>query len=202
VASQTQHAILEAALHVFATQGFAAASLRDIATVAGTTHGLIRHHFGTKERLWERVVNAAAQQFAAALTPYAPIETVIVDPVGTARAGIASFMRVAAAHPQIIRLLLHEGTQGGVQLDYALAQFAPLGDMMEPLLEQLQARGHLRQFDNRSFFLFVLLAGCGPFAMSPLASWLVQDDLQRPRAIDAQITRLLDTLLPLPATGA
>jgi TetR/AcrR family transcriptional regulator, regulator of cefoperazone and chloramphenicol sensitivity len=43
--------IRDAALRLFAERGIGAATIRDIATAAGVSSGLIRHHFGSKEEL-------------------------------------------------------------------------------------------------------------------------------------------------------
>lgn len=43
--------IREAALRLFAERGIEAASIRDIAQVAGVSGGLVRHHFGSKDDL-------------------------------------------------------------------------------------------------------------------------------------------------------
>jgi AcrR family transcriptional regulator len=48
--------IIEAAVEVFARQGYAATSLRAIAECAGTSHVSLKHHFGTKEALFQRVL--------------------------------------------------------------------------------------------------------------------------------------------------
>jgi AcrR family transcriptional regulator len=44
-------AILEAAREVFAERGYARATIREIASRAGVTHGLVMRHFGSKEQL-------------------------------------------------------------------------------------------------------------------------------------------------------
>lgn len=65
-----QTAVLDAALELFALQGFADTSLRDISQKSGVSHPLILHHFGTKEALYvavkRRVVEGYAQRFPAA----------------------------------------------------------------------------------------------------------------------------------------
>lgn len=48
--------IMEAAAASFAENGYARATLRDIAQRAGVTHGLIKLHFGSKEALFLQVV--------------------------------------------------------------------------------------------------------------------------------------------------
>lgn len=62
--------ILDAALELFATHGFANSSLREISKLSGISHPLILHHFGSKEALYaavkRRVVEGYAQRFPAA----------------------------------------------------------------------------------------------------------------------------------------
>jgi len=53
----TRNAIVEAALAVFAADGFHGAGTRRIAQEAGVSQPLLNHHFGGKEALW-RVVGA------------------------------------------------------------------------------------------------------------------------------------------------
>ena len=48
---ETRQRILEVALRLFSTQGYAATSTRQLAKEAGVSEGLIFHHFGTKDEL-------------------------------------------------------------------------------------------------------------------------------------------------------
>jgi TetR/AcrR family transcriptional regulator, regulator of cefoperazone and chloramphenicol sensitivity len=59
--------VREAALVLFAEDGFAATSLRAIAASAGVSPGLIVHHFGSKAGLRRAVDVEVARQFDAAL---------------------------------------------------------------------------------------------------------------------------------------
>lgn len=61
---QTRERILDAAERVFAEKGFAGASLRDIAGVAGVAVGLVHHHGEGKERLFAKVVGRRARPLA------------------------------------------------------------------------------------------------------------------------------------------
>lgn len=49
-------AIIEAATEVFASQGFAHLSLRQVAESVGVSHSLLRHHFGTLDTLLQAVL--------------------------------------------------------------------------------------------------------------------------------------------------
>ncbi len=184
VAVHTRGAILDAALRAFAARGFSATSLRDVAAAAGTTHGLIRHHFGAKDDVWRAAVDRALGRFADAVAPYAVPAG--VPTVGTpdapdavvahAARGLGEFLGVAARHPEVVRLLVHEGEAGGPRLDYLLGRFRPVGARMAPLFARLQAAGALRAFpDNQTFFLTFLTAGAVPFALPALAAALGAD---------------------------
>jgi len=71
---QTKAEILAAAQRLFAEQGISAVSVRDVASEAGVTHGLIHHYFGTKEQLAAAAIRAAVSASA---------EVLVANPVDT-----------------------------------------------------------------------------------------------------------------------
>ncbi|WP_322865028.1 TetR/AcrR family transcriptional regulator [Aquicoccus sp. G2-2] len=58
--------ILDAAEQVFAQNGFAGATIRDIAAVAKTQVGLVHHHGGGKEALFRQTVRRRAEELGEA----------------------------------------------------------------------------------------------------------------------------------------
>lgn len=48
--------IVDAAMQVFAAQGFQGLSLRQVADAVGVSHTLLRHHFGTKDAILQAVL--------------------------------------------------------------------------------------------------------------------------------------------------
>ncbi|MBD8079431.1 TetR family transcriptional regulator [Cellulosimicrobium arenosum] len=73
-AGDTRSLILAAARDAFAEHGFEAATLRDIGQRAGVDPAMIHHWFGTKEKLFQAVVNAPVdpQEVLAAGLPDDP----------------------------------------------------------------------------------------------------------------------------------
>ncbi|KPV48598.1 hypothetical protein SE17_37210, partial [Kouleothrix aurantiaca] len=69
VAEQTRQRIIASARAIFAARGFAGVSLRDIAAHAEVTHGLLRHHFGSKDDIWRAVIDATIGEYLGVLTP-------------------------------------------------------------------------------------------------------------------------------------
>jgi len=55
-----RQALLDAAIRVVAGKGLRGLTLRAVAAEAGVTHGLVRHHFGTRDALIEATVSYSA----------------------------------------------------------------------------------------------------------------------------------------------
>jgi len=104
----TRERIIQAAREAFAEHGFRAASTRDIAARAGTTQGLITYHFRTKDDLWRA---AAGEIFELLRTKLGErlASLDFDDPRALARESIREFVRFAADHPELFRLMVEQG---------------------------------------------------------------------------------------------
>jgi TetR/AcrR family transcriptional regulator len=70
VPEQDEHArtrLLNAAVHVFDRKGYAAASVREIAELAGVTKPALYYHFGSKEGVFVAILDQAQRQFTQSL---------------------------------------------------------------------------------------------------------------------------------------
>jgi AcrR family transcriptional regulator len=106
---QRRQAILDAALDVFAADGFAAARLEDVAAKAGVAKGTIYLSFKDKEDLFEQI-------FIGALVPVLQrIETIAAEPSLSFDATLALLYEffetevLETKRREIIRLVLTEG---------------------------------------------------------------------------------------------
>jgi AcrR family transcriptional regulator len=73
--------LLERAIESVAESGFSDLSLRSLAAALGTSHRMLIHYFGSKERLWVEIVRAVEQRQLALMPEILPDPTV---PVGEA----------------------------------------------------------------------------------------------------------------------
>lgn len=176
-AQRTRTEILRAALELFAARGYDGVSVRDIALSASTTHSLIRHHFGSKSAVWCAVVDAADDAYISAMRPILTQSTDEEDPNTALTLVLRGLLRTAARHPEITRLLLHEGTRGGERLDYILVRVEPLRHAASTLLARLHQHGLLREFDEDTFYLILLTAGQTPLALSALSAHVLGRDV-------------------------
>jgi TetR/AcrR family transcriptional regulator len=171
-AESSRRQIVATARRLFASHGFDAVGVRDIAEQAGTTHGLVRHHFGSKLGVWQAVVDAAEDEYSSALGP-------LLDNFGQkdvfeeAAFFIRSLAETTAQHADLTRLIMHEGTAGGPRLSYILAHLTSAHQRLGPLLGSLQARGALTQFTSKTLFHFLLFSLSAPFALPALSEGLI-----------------------------
>jgi len=131
--------ILEAALVTFAEFGFHGATMRDIAQRAGVSQGLLHHHFGGKEALWNIVGDRLSADFLAyvadVLDPRATDETTIPQALRT-------YMNYWKEHPAAFRFNLWrvlEGPKGERE-----ARSEMLSSRGVPLFKRAQKAGVVR----------------------------------------------------------
>ncbi len=173
MADDARDRIIAAARELFAEHGFDSVGVRAVAERAGVTHGLLRHHFGSKDGVWRAVVQAADQTFGQSLMPVLRRASAgDADPVEDTAALVAALAETSARHPQFVQLLLAEGFSDGTRLGQIMAGLRPLQDSAAALLGRLHERGQLRQFDAGSFTAFLLLTVAAPFALTALVQGL------------------------------
>ena len=130
----TRERIVEAALQAFAEKGFEGASTREIAKRAGTNQGLITYHFRSKDELWRAAVDRIFETLATDLgRSFAELD--FENPRDLLRAAIRAYVRFAAAHPELLRLMVDEGKRAGARMEWIVdthikPRFAPLAERM------------------------------------------------------------------------
>jgi TetR/AcrR family acrAB operon transcriptional repressor len=98
----TRHALLDAAEHVFLSQGVAGTSLNDIAQYAGTTRGAIYWHFKDKADLFNAMMDRVIMPMQSALEWDEP--TAGADPLPRLKKALRRAMHQTAADPQTRRV--------------------------------------------------------------------------------------------------
>lgn len=99
-------AILKAARKRFATRGFDATSIDDIAAEAGVAKGAVYHHFKSKEDIFTLVLENVQAELAT--TPPSPAMLKMADPLDQIAAAGLRYL-IAANEPPIRQILLIDG---------------------------------------------------------------------------------------------
>ena len=140
-AADIRQQIMEAAVKLFASQGYAATPVREIANIVGVTPAMIHYYFGSKESLLHAALEQSLEPLAEAVkrmknnreAPLQDIVSMIFD----------AFSR----QPNLPVLMAREVLlPGGAMQEYFRINFASrLGGALPGLLEAEQTRGRMRE---------------------------------------------------------
>ena len=151
----TRERIVAAAHALFVKKGFAAVSMREIASRSGVTKSLIHHHFGSKEALWELVKEQAISAYADGQE--AELRAAEAPDADLLRNAIVKYFEFLQANPSVVRLFawthLDEDQSCG-RLD---AELVRLG---AERVRQTQARGLLRKDVNPAHVVTLFVNAC------------------------------------------
>jgi len=190
VSEKTKEKVLRAALVEFAREGFFNAKLRDIAAHAGTTHSLIRHHFGSKDDLWKAVVDYGLQLHEDSLLKILTLRE-SADSVELFKDFIATYILTIAKHPELSKILLHDNSRTSPHLDYLIERQKRLHALIEPVFKNAQACGYFKGFDHDSFSVYVRALVETPIATRDLTNQLLKNDIRSEKGIALHTERVL-----------
>jgi AcrR family transcriptional regulator len=136
--------LVDAALKLFAEQGFRGTTIADIAAATGTAHGLVYHYFRSKDELLEEILDRYSflpqLQSLLAVSPERPAAEVLAEVA-------VGFSQVLDKRPELLRLVVTESQTNRV-VAAALARVSEEG--LVAMTEYLRARiaaGELRVHD-------------------------------------------------------
>jgi len=190
----TRERIVDAAAIAFAELGFHGASTREIAKRADANQGLITYHFRSKDELWRAAANQIIQELRATLGErLASLES--DDPRARAREAIREYVRFAAAHPELFRIMVEEGKSDDERMQWLVDTH--LKPLYEGFRETSSAYGPA--FDESLLpHVFYVMAGAGSviFAVAPECRRLTGLDPETSRAVETHADFVARLLVP------
>lgn len=161
----TRARILSEARRQFAARGFDATNVRDIAEAAGSTHSMIRYHFGTKDQLWREAVRQMFETLHQATA--APEEEAEQPKAERLKAFITRYVRYCAQYPEHAWITIQETISGGERLDWMVENFVKTNhsDVLE-FLDDLMAERILPQCDPISMIYSIAGMAQLPFVLT------------------------------------
>jgi TetR/AcrR family transcriptional regulator len=182
---RTRRIILQAALDRFSTEGFEGASTRAIAAQAGVNHGLIRHHFGSKEKLWRAAVEFLFERLEREMRFTAE------DVAGRSareifEMGLRRYVHYCARHPEHARIMVQESIGSGPRLKWMAQNFIKRSmQAVRPVIEAAKARGDLPNLDTVSIQYIIAPACQMIFALASEVKAVTGRDMTTSAAIEA-----------------
>ena len=158
--------ILRVAEARFATTGYAATSVREIADEAGVNPAMIHYYFGSKESLLKSVLEKALLPLATSIEAMQNAKSVAPGDI------LRMLMRTIASHPHLPYLVMREVMlPGGVMQEHFARNLAPrLGGALPGLLNREADQGSLRQdITPQVAALGIMSLAIFPFVVRPVA---------------------------------
>lgn len=184
-AVDTRARIVQAALAAFADLGFDGATTRDIAERAGVNQGLITYHFAGKLPLWQAAVDEIFGILRAHFTAR-DAALAEADPATRLRLMVRRYVRFAAAHPELHRLMMQEGKTDGPRMQWLVDRHVrPLYALSTRLIADAQRHGVVPNVPPLHLHYLLIGAVAHLFVVAPECRHLTGHDPLRAAAIEA-----------------
>jgi AcrR family transcriptional regulator len=150
VPTSTPSRILDGALLSFGTRGYDATSLDSLAGSIGLSKQTILHHFGSKERLLDALLDRSAAELSITLE-----DALLRAGPGFERveALVRAVFRLAARRPELLGLLREVSRLGPPAAARLTEALEPFVERARVFLEAEMARGAMRPQDSRLLIL-------------------------------------------------
>lgn len=163
-------AILDAALEMFARDGYEGASLRSLNRDFGLSHGAIHGRFGTKDDLYLAVIDYAfrtLQQQLLAILSHSPLPE---DPLEELEARFRAFVLASHSMPYLNHLMNIEGLEPSWHLDHIYDQYIePTMRPTREIMERLVRQKVLEPLPQRTVFFLLAHGAATVFGLRALA---------------------------------
>ncbi len=179
---KTKNKIIVTALKLFSQNGFYNTNLREIAAHAGTTHNLIRHHFGSKDDLWKAVVDYKVQIHADSLRQILE-EAGSMDPVALFKLFIKDLISYTAKNTELSKIFLSDYSRNSTHLNYLLKKRKIFLDITQPIFEKVQAKGYFRDLNHESFAIYLTSLVETPIVTSNFTNKVMKTDISSEKGI-------------------
>jgi TetR/AcrR family transcriptional regulator, fatty acid metabolism regulator protein len=199
-APDKRRAILDAAIKVFARQGFHSARVSDVAAEAGVAYGLVYHYFDSKDQMlnelfserWALLLDASREARAGDASPRDKL------------AGIASFIIESYRHePELMKVIIVEVTRAANSFGRThLPEIRQAYDLIAEIVSDAQAAGEFRDDVDPNFAAMVFYGAIEQL----LSGWIfdlvpaTDDDYERAKQL--VIETICGGLEPRPVSGA
>lgn len=188
--------IMRAAERLFAAQGFAGVSIREITKSAGVNVAMIHYYFGNKEGLYRSILKNAAGEIRALLVEAAGDGETVEDRL---RGFVKAYATYIFGHPNLARVLHRELISGGKYLkEIAEQHYIPnYGVAREAMREGVRLK-RLRPIDTDLAPISLI----GMVVIFHVAQPLISVVLGKDKYDDEFIGRLSDHTVDLFLNGA
>ena len=186
--------LLEAALRMFGTKGYAATTVRDILRAAGVTAPALYHHFGSKEGLFLALLNTGGERLEAAQAEALALDGTVVERIRAYCRGSSRVRREHANLMVIVDSILAGPPEAAPAFDFR-GRFQAAVARLERLVLEGISNGELRACDPRDAALALL----GTIEMS-MRSQVFESASSAEESLEGMLSLILDGLVAHPGS--
>lgn len=169
--------LVELAFQEFSEKGFDGVSIRRLAARVGVSDSLFIHHFGSKQQLWNEVVDSLIDREFKHLIANLQPGDFKADPLSWLKSNFVEFLRLAPERPAMFRMLFNELSSGSERSQYLKRCYlVPYVALFDHAIDLCRERGLIRPVPNHA--LHTLLLGAVNILIQP-------DILQQARSADS-----------------
>jgi TetR/AcrR family transcriptional regulator, fatty acid metabolism regulator protein len=199
-AADKRRQILDAAIRVFATRGFHACRVSDVADEAGVAYGLVYHYFGSKEEILNTLFS---ERWQIMLDAIAEIDRQHESSARDKLYLVASFIIDSYRHePDLMKVIIVEVTRAANSFgrDH-LAKIREAYDMIGQIVETAQREGVFKQEISSDFAALMFYGAIEQL----LSGWIFdvipqsEDDFEQAKSL---VVEAICGGLELPSTQA
>jgi AcrR family transcriptional regulator len=188
--------ILEVATAEFAREGFSGARVDAIADRTRTSKRMIYYYFGSKERLYLAVLEAA---YSAIRRQEATLDLEHQPPEQALAILVASTFDYYEAHPEFVRLVMNENIMGGVHMKRSKA-IGKLNVTVIDAVRRILTRGEKAGIFRRGvdpIELHMTISALGIFNVANRATFstIFKRDMSSARALSTRRNEIVEMIL-------
>ncbi len=155
--------LLQGALEAFAETGYDGTSVRELSRRLGVSHALLTARFGSKEGLWFAAMEHVLAQTEQTWREVA--DSPSLDDLESLRRGLVRQVIFSAAHPEVLRIMNHEGAIDSPRVRFVMDRFVnPLRPGVERLLARLVAAKRIRPVPYATLHFLAVVGGGALYA--------------------------------------
>lgn len=203
-ADRTRRDILDIATAEFAASGYAGARVDEIASRTSTTKRMIYYYFGSKEGLFEAVLE---RTYGAIRSMEQQLHLSEHAPTAAVERYVRSTVQYHYDHPELGKLVAVENLQGAVHLkarDRHLAMNATVVDLIDEVLERGRVTGEFRDGGPSGLDVHLIVTALAIFRSTNVATIraIFDYDLGSRSSVERWISEVTEMVLRWLVTGS
>lgn len=187
--------MLDAAVKIFARDGYDGASLLDIATLADTRHPLIIYHFESKEGLWRQVMMRIFDDLKA---NYSAVTDLSRDLSGldSLKMFIRVFVQFCAKYPERLTLILGDMHSESDRLEWLTTEYmVGLHKQLNAMFDRVAAEGRLKPIPRHHLTHMLIGSASTFFVAGPMIRRVYGVEVQSAEVVSAHADWVIEMLL-------